>query len=117
MPDAPNPSGESPLVSQFAGDPEMAELVRLFVSELPERLEALTAAWSQRRIADVTRMAHQLKGACGGYGFPTIGQAAANLESRLRTLGASQAEGALESLKAEFGKLLELCSRASAGGR
>ena len=117
MPDTPNPSGESPLVSQFANDPEMGELVQLFVSELPARLDALSAAWSQRRIADLTRMAHQLKGAGGGYGFPTIGKAAAALECSLRTLGTSANDNTLEQVTQEFKQLVQLCSRASASGR
>ena len=116
MSDAPKPSRGRPLVSQFAGEPEMAELVELFVTELPGRVAALSAAWSEGRVNDVTRMAHQLKGASGGYGFPTIGEAAGKLEAQLRSM-ARPDSGSLERIRGEFAALVELCSRASVAGR
>ncbi len=104
------PSG--PIVSQFAADPEMAELVQLFLSELPARIAAMTTAWSGRQISDLTRMAHQLKGAGAGYGFPTIGAAAGTLESGLKKLDAASAQASVDRLAAEFRALVDLCSRA-----
>jgi HPt (histidine-containing phosphotransfer) domain-containing protein len=117
MPNAPGPSGDRPLVSQFANDPDMSELVELFVSELPGRIEALIAAWTGRRITELTRMAHQLKGAGAGYGFPTIGQAAGALEARLRGLPAPGPDAAIEAMAREFKALVDLCSRACVPGR
>lgn len=117
MPQQPKPPGDRPLVSQYADDPEMAELVGLFVHELPDRLRAFAAAWSEKRVEDLRRMAHQLKGAAPGYGFPAIGQAAGSLESRLKTLPPEDGAAALESLAEEFRRLVELCTRASEGGR
>lgn len=96
------------IVSQYASDPEMAELVELFISELPKRIEALNAAWNESRLGDVTRMAHQLKGSCAGYGFPTLGKAAGVLEDGLRGLAADGASGVSE----EFRALMDLCSKA-----
>ncbi len=106
MPTPPERSGR--IVSQYANDPEMAELVQLFLSELPKRIEALNTAWTESRITDVTRMAHQLRGACSGYGFPSLGKAAGALEDGLRT---TAAEGA-SSVSDEFRALVDLCSKA-----
>ena len=102
------------LRSQFATDPEMVELVQMFVTELPGRINALNSAWSEQRVSDLTRLAHQLKGASTGYGFPTIGQAAATLESRLRSMPGTPS---LEALAKEFRSLVDLCSRACVRGR
>jgi len=106
-------SGPRPIISEFATDPEMSELVQLFLSELPARITALESAWRERRVQNVSRIAHQLKGACSGYGFPDLGSAAAVLENRLRSMGESEAEAALENASGEFKVLIDLCARAT----
>jgi HPt (histidine-containing phosphotransfer) domain-containing protein len=100
-----------PIVSEFATDPEMADLVRQFVSELPARITALEGEWRERRIQNVARLAHQLKGSCAGYGFPALGTAAATLEDRLRATGEASAEAALAKAASEFRALVDLCAR------
>src|SRR5712671_2494588 len=94
-----------PIVSEFATDPEMAELVQMFITELPGRVASLHAAWTGKKITELTRMAHQLKGASAGYGFPTIGQAASALESRLRQLDVATAQASVDKLAAEYREL------------
>ena len=66
--------------SQLAADPDLAELVDLFIDELPERLRQLHAALEQGNRHDLARFSHQLKGAGGSYGFPQLTPAAAELE-------------------------------------
>ncbi|MBU6412875.1 MAG: Hpt domain-containing protein [Planctomycetes bacterium] len=101
------------LVSDFAGDPDMQELVGLFVSELPDRVAKLNATWNQSQLGEVQRLAHQLKGASAGYGFPTIGDAAGKLEDALRASDAAN-QSSLNSLKRDLDNLIDLCSRAAA---
>ena len=96
-----------PVRSVFADDPEMRELVELFVQEMPARVGALRASWQAQQIAEIERIAHQLKGASSGYGFDVIGDAAARLESPLKG-GADD----LESIRNQFEQLIDLCSRA-----
>lgn len=103
----------SALISEFATDPEMRELVEQFVQALPERIEALRCAFEQTRLRDLQRLSHQLKGAAGGYGFPTVGEAAARLEAILRQPASAQ----LEDIAQELDALIGLCSRAARGGR
>ncbi len=102
-------SRSSPLRSQYADDPEMKELVEMFVAELPDRLRALREAWAEGRLDVLQRMAHQLRGSSGGYGFPDIGDAASRVE---RALSDSASSGA-ETLKREIDALSSLCDRAS----
>lgn len=101
------------LVSDFAADPEMRELVGIFVSELPDRVSRLSSTWRQSQLDEVKRLAHQLKGASAGYGFPAIGAAAGKLETSLRSLQ-SQDDASLASLQRELDQLIDLCNRAAA---
>ena len=52
-----------PILSEFASDPDMTELVDIFVGELPERVRAIESARSERNYDIIARLAHQLKGA------------------------------------------------------
>lgn len=108
----PNGVG-SPLRSKYANDPDMAELVELFVGELPKRLDAIDQAWRTRKIEDLQRIAHQLRGASASYGFPAIGSAAGSLEDRIRDLSADHS-GAISSIKSGVDELVAICRRATA---
>jgi HPt (histidine-containing phosphotransfer) domain-containing protein len=109
----PPPSTPTPLLSEFANDPEMAELIESFTCELPERVRAILAAAREGRVSDLKRLSHQLKGAAGGYGFPTLGEAAGRVEDGLRA--ASDPTAALNAIAADVRTLVELCTRASTG--
>jgi len=71
-------------VSTLANDPELGPLVELFVQELPSRLAAIQQATADDNIPEAGRLAHQLKGAGGSYGFPHLMQAAALVERAAR---------------------------------
>ena len=113
MPEAPKTQVPARIHSQLANDPDMAELVDLFVGELPKRVESLTQAWRTREFQALQRLAHQLKGSCAGYGFPALGTAAAKVENTIRAK--SPEEIKLEDLSAEVNELIALCHRVSPG--
>lgn len=76
---------EAPVVaegerSEYASDPEMRHIVTLFVDDLARRADLLRAARDAGDRLRLRTLAHQLRGSAGGYGFPGIGNAAANLE-------------------------------------
>ncbi len=98
----------NPLVSEFANDPDMVELVELFVSEIPDRVESLRTCWNDRDIERLARLAHQLKGASAGYGFSPIGVAAGDLEQALR----SGIEENIQEVTKRLDELVALCNRA-----
>lgn len=79
-----------PLRSQYEDDPDMRDLVRDFAAGLPARAAELERLLSTGEAAEVQRLAHQLKGAGGGYGFPLITELAAALESSVKQ-GADEA--------------------------
>jgi len=113
MPDSPGP-GSDPIISRYASDPEMSELVGLFVDELPARVSSMRAAWDNQRLRDLERLAHQLRGAGMGYGFKAISDAAGSLERRLTELTGPSPASAADKLAAEFQQLLDVCARACA---
>ena len=97
------------LVSQLAGDPDMAELVALFVEEMPSRVRTVLECFERGELSELKRVAHQLKGACGGYGFPQVGAVAGDLEKML-------AQGATDDLarvRACVDGLVDMCRRVS----
>lgn len=97
---------QGPVRSTFSDDPEMHELVVFFVQEVPSRVDDMQRAWASQDAEMVERIAHQLKGAGGGYGFQVISDAAKALELPLKS-----GESALDDLKAEFEALVDLCNR------
>src|SRR3954471_8294458 len=103
---------QPPLRSELSGDPEMAELIRLFLNELPKRVESLTQAWRAREFQTVQRLAHQLKGSSAGYGFPAIGSAAARIEDCIRANNDPQ-HVRVDQLAHQVKELIALCHRAS----
>jgi signal transduction histidine kinase/HPt (histidine-containing phosphotransfer) domain-containing protein/ActR/RegA family two-component response regulator len=98
----------APLFSEFADDADMAEIIAQFVNELPARIAALQSAVEQRDLGILRSLAHQLKGAAGGYGFAPITSAAKSLEQ------AARQTRDLESLRPQIEELVALCRRARA---
>lgn len=104
-------STEGPLRSEFANDPDMAELVREFVAELGPRADQILRLHQASDLAELRRMAHQLKGSAGGYGFAPIGVAASKVEDLL-IASASAGKQSVEQLRLEVEALVGLCRRA-----
>jgi len=99
------------IFSSFADDPDMKELVDLFVGEMSERISQLRIMDSACDLIQLQRLAHQLKGAGGGYGFPAITEAASRLEANVKE---GEDSGQIEMAISE---LAALCDRATAGHR
>ena len=71
----------SPIVSTLpAGNEKFQKIVLRFVSRLGEQLDALDAALSRHDYAEVSSLAHWLKGAAGTVGFDSFTKPAAQLE-------------------------------------
>jgi HPt (histidine-containing phosphotransfer) domain-containing protein len=83
----------------------MIPLVEQFVKVLPERVRDLDTASRNGDRATLARIAHQLKGAAGGYGFPSVTESAARLESAARSNDVE--------IAAPLDDLVKLCRRAT----
>lgn len=102
------PADGDPLVSEFASDCDMVDIIRDFVASMPARASAIREALDASQIDAVMRQVHQLRGAAGGFGFGIITDSAAQLE-----LAYQQRRGA-DELSARVGELANLCRRARA---
>jgi HPt (histidine-containing phosphotransfer) domain-containing protein len=71
------------LRSLYEDDPDMLEIVREFAAQLPERARVLERRFEAGDLEGLRTLAHQLKGAGGGYGFPQLTDAAGELERAL----------------------------------
>ena len=74
----------SELFSDLAADPDFAEIVEMFVEEVPNRVSAILSAFEAGNLEEVGVLAHQIKGAAAGYGFAPVGSAAAALETAVK---------------------------------
>lgn len=99
----------SPIYSSLAGDEDLAELVEVFVGEIPNRIAALNEAADKQDWKSVERFAHQLKGALGSYGFGTAMPLAQDLE----TIAHEGRPGA--EIVAALKELESMCERISSG--
>ncbi len=91
-----------PIRSAFEDDPDMIDIVREFVSAFPDRMTAIEESLAKGDLARLQSLAHQLKGAGGGYGFPQITEASAELEQAVK-------EGAdLSLIKEKLSRLFEI---------
>jgi HPt (histidine-containing phosphotransfer) domain-containing protein len=106
----PQPAN-SALRSEFANDPDMREIVEMYVQEMPERIARLNELWSSQQLSELCRLAHQLKGASGGYGFTPVSKAAGSVETTLIKLSEGSAQATLAQLRQQFDELVNLCQR------
>lgn len=102
-----NPS--APIYSIFAAQDDLGGLVEMFVREMPGRIESLLHAVEEEDWVEVGRIAHQLKGSGGSYGFQAVTEVAARLEKNCR----EQADQA--SIEVGVLDLVQICRRLRSG--
>jgi HPt (histidine-containing phosphotransfer) domain-containing protein len=77
--------------SELSREADLVDLIELFVEELPERVVRMKQAAGEENWQEVGRLAHQLKGAGGSYGFPQLTAAAWQVERAAREVGSARA--------------------------
>jgi HPt (histidine-containing phosphotransfer) domain-containing protein len=97
----------SPIYSSLSDDPDMLELVEEFVGNLQHRIASIEQAVAANDPSQLVRLAHQLKGASGGFGFDSIGAMAAVLEQ------SAKAASCVSDVASEVGELVSMCRRAT----
>ena len=102
-------SGTEPLYSSLGGDPDLGAIVETFVGEMPNRAAAMRDRLNTSDWEGLCRMAHQLKGAAGSYGFDPISSSAAELDKAIRE---NEPE---EQIRNAVDVLVKICNRARAG--
>ncbi len=91
-----------PIYSEFDGDVEWQELLHDFIDLVPQRINSIREAMTQLDAKRVRTVIHQMRGACGSYGFHTITKPAAALESAI------EANASLEVHQAQIEVFIQL---------
>lgn len=86
----------------------MQKIVQRFSRALDERSEQFNIAMAEANLDRLASLAHQLKGTAGGYGYDSIGLAAAALEQETISI-----EADLSSVRERVEDLIQLCRAAS----
>lgn len=85
-----NPAPEKLVSDLLADDPDMYDLVEEFVSGLAERIDELRHAYENLDWDTLAKLAHQLKGAGGSYGYPEVSGLGAKMEEAFRNHSGDQ---------------------------
>ena len=97
-----------PLISTLNADPRFTELIVRFRARLAAQLALMDAAWSDRNMDALAKLAHWLKGAGGTVGFGQFTEPARELEAAAR-------EGNFEAAGTRLGELHSLSERIAVG--
>jgi HPt (histidine-containing phosphotransfer) domain-containing protein len=97
------------IYSTVAADPAYGELVELYVQEMPGRIAVLEDAFAKDDMEALGRMAHQLKGAAGSYGFGQLTPIAAAVERAARD------REPVDEIKRTLEELIDVCRQLRAG--
>jgi histidine phosphotransfer protein HptB len=95
--------------SRLAADPDLGEVVDMFVDEMPGRVATLLGQLNAADWDGLRRTAHQLKGSAGSYGFDEISPYAGKVEAAVRD---GEPE---ERIRATVDELVDVCNRARSG--
>jgi signal transduction histidine kinase/DNA-binding response OmpR family regulator len=98
-------SASPPITSSYADDPAMREILDGFIRDLPEKVKTMSELLARNDLAELARLAHQLKGAGGGYGFDPLSRQAERLETQIKT------DQPLDAIAREVGELTDLIAR------
>ncbi len=99
-------SSDESIRSEFADDPDMTEVIEEFVARLPATMAAMTEAMANNYHEELQRLAHQLKGAGGGYGYPLLTDKASALEDAAKDADAESTRLAMNELQTLIRKVL-----------
>jgi CheY-like chemotaxis protein/HPt (histidine-containing phosphotransfer) domain-containing protein len=97
--------GASRIESSLVGNARIMKIVPEFVDGLPGKVRKMIDLLEHKDLTAVQQIAHQLLGACGGYGFGVVSQSARSVEQSIK-------DGKdLEFIAAENKSLIELIRR------
>jgi HPt (histidine-containing phosphotransfer) domain-containing protein len=88
------------------GEPDiLTEVLRMFLSEVPPRLERLRNAWAAGNIEEVHRSAHSLKGSAGNIGARAFFAVCSQLDEKGKAGDLAGAAPLVDAVGAEFGRV------------
>jgi HPt (histidine-containing phosphotransfer) domain-containing protein len=89
-----------------AGEPDvLAEVLEMFLQEVPARIDRLRIAWGAGNIQEVHRVAHSLKGSAGNIGAQRLLAVCRQLDNRDAPADPAATAALVGALDVEFGKV------------
>lgn len=82
-----NPADPTPIYSTLASDPDFADLVQMYVEDIPDFIQQLNGAADLGSWAELADVAHRITGSAGGHGFEQVTDAARQLEDACSEAG------------------------------
>lgn len=86
-------------------DPDLEDLIPIFLENRNEDVTALQEALSQGDFERVRVLAHNMRGAGGGYGFEAITQIGKRMEEAAKAQDGSTITSGIVALEAYLGKV------------
>ncbi|MCD4727169.1 MAG: Hpt domain-containing protein [Pirellulales bacterium] len=100
---------EGYIYSRLGGNSEFADILCLFVEEMPARVAKLLRYLDEGNWEELRRTVHQLKGAAGSYGFKSLSPSANRVERAVRD---NEPE---DQIRESVLELVDLCGRIRCG--
>ncbi len=92
-------SAHEAIYSEYADDEDLVGLIDEFVTELGVDIAAMRNKMESRDHEGLRRLAHQMKGAGGSYGYPVLTEAAKVLEDAANARNVEASASALDNLE------------------
>ncbi len=93
-------TNQDPIVSiLLQEEPELGELVSLFIEALPALVDDFASAIGQQDWPAVRQLAHDMKGIGGGYGYPLLSELAGRMGQGVHNGHFDRLDSDLEELK------------------
>ena len=94
------------------GEPDvLAEVLQLFLQDVPRRIATLRAAWTHGDAAEVHKTAHSLKGSAGNVGATALHAVCRQLDEKGRVGDLSGTEPLIEALDREYARVDDAIQR------
>ncbi|MDO8677425.1 MAG: Hpt domain-containing protein [Acidobacteriota bacterium] len=88
------------------GEPDvLAEVLELFLQDVPRRIEKLRAAWAAGDAAELHKTAHSLKGSAGNIGAQTLFGVCRQLDDKGRAGDLTDAKPLVDALVTEYARV------------
>ena len=87
------------------GEPDvLVEILTVFVTDVPRRIDQLKASWREGKAADVQRAAHSLKGSSGNIGADALYEVCRQIDERTKG-GDLRIDELIGALDREYGQV------------
>ncbi|WP_148862336.1 Hpt domain-containing protein [Marinobacter fonticola] len=107
----PHLDGEALAELREVMEDEFEVLIRTYLSDSSERLDALRSSLRERNVDAFTKSAHSFKGSCINIGAPRLGSLCSDAELAGREDRLDEAVHILDDIQSEFSAVRELLER------